>query len=70
LFRGKIAELIYSKDVVEIFNSPGGKEKYWDQVPLERCIGNYKIGIRECSASDLIEIDTFNELKELDETYR
>lgn len=53
-----------------VFNAPGGKERYWDQVPLEYCIKNYKVSVRECSFDDIIEIDTFNELKQLDETYR
>ena len=54
----------------EVFNSPGGKERYWDQVPLEYCIKDFKVGVRECRSEDIIEIDTFNELKKLDETYQ
>jgi len=54
----------------EVYNSPGGKERYWDQVPLEYYIDNYKIAVRECTFNDIIEIDTYRELKELDETYR
>ena len=58
-----------AKDIVEIYNAPGGKERYWDQVPLEYCINNYKIGLRPCTEEDLIEIDTFNELKSIDPSY-
>ena len=58
-----------AKDIVEVFNAPGGKERYWDQVPLEYCINNYKLGLRPCKQEDLIEIDTFNELKEIDPAY-
>lgn len=57
-------------DARKVFSSPGGKERYWDQVPLEYCIKDFKVEVRECSFSDIIEIDTFNELKQLDETYR
>lgn len=57
-------------DAREVFNSPGGKERYWDQVPLEFCLKNYKVNVRECSFNDIKEIDTFNELKQLDDTYR
>ena len=57
-------------DVKKVFNSPGGKERYWDQVPLEYCIKNYQVGVRECSFDDIIEIDTFNELKKIDDTYK
>lgn len=58
-----------AKDVVEVFNAPGGKERYWDQVPLEYCIDNYKISVRPCKQEDIIEIDTFNELKAIDPAY-
>lgn len=57
------------KDIAEVFNSPGGKEKYWEQVQLVERKNNYKIAIRECKKEDIIEIDTFNELKKLDKTY-
>ncbi len=58
------------QDVKSVFSMPGGKERYWDQVPLEYCIDHFKVGIRECNFSDIVEIDTFNELKAIDETYR
>ena len=58
-----------SEDVEKVYFSPGGKERYWDMVPLENCKENYSIKVRECSFDDIIEIDTFNELKALDKTY-
>lgn len=58
-----------AKDVIEVINSPGGRERYWDQVPLEFCKDNYKLSLRPCKEEDLIEIDTFNELKALDPSY-
>ena len=58
-----------AKDVQEIFDAPGGKERYWDQVPLEYCINNYKLNVRKCKEEDIVEIDTFNELKEIDKSY-
>lgn len=60
----KLAEHINS-----VFHSPGGKERFWDQVPLEYYIHEYKIRVRECTFNDVIEIDTFSELKRLDKTY-
>lgn len=57
------------KDIEEVFKSPGGKEKYWEQVQLVERKGNYKIAVRECKKDDIIEIDTFNELKKIDKTY-
>lgn len=58
-----------SKDILTIWNSPGGKERYWDQVPLEYCKNNYKLSLRKCNQEDIIEIDTYNELKAIDSSY-
>ena len=57
------------KDIDEVYNSPGGKEKYWEQVILDVRKKNYQIAVRECYDGDIIEIDTFNELKAIDKTY-
>ena len=57
------------KDMEDVFKSPGGKEKYWEQVILDICKKNYNIYLRECQKEDIIEIDTFNELKAVDKTY-
>ena len=57
------------KDIEMVYNSPGGKEKYWEQVFLDVCKKNYRIYVRECHEGDIIEIDTFNELKAIDESY-
>ncbi len=58
-----------SEDVQTVYKAPGGKERYWDQIALGYCKNNYKVSARKCSFDDIIEIDTFNELKALDETY-
>ena len=58
-----------SDHIKQVFDMPGGKERYWDQVSMEYFIKEYNIEVRECSFNDIIEIDTFNELKKLDETY-
>jgi CTP:phosphocholine cytidylyltransferase-like protein len=36
---------------------------------LEYFIKEYNIEVRECSFEDIIEIDTFSDLKKLDRTY-
>ena len=56
-------------DIANVYNSPGGKEKYWEQVVLDVCKKHYQIAVRECYEGDIIEIDTFNELKAIDKTY-
>ena len=48
---------------------PGGKERYWDQVPFSVFGDEYKVDIRECYDEDIVEIDTFRELKAIDSTY-
>ncbi len=53
----------------EVYDAPGGKERYWDQVPLEYHLADYTVGVRPCKAEDIVEIDTFNELKAIDSTY-
>lgn len=58
-----------SEHVKEVYYSPGGKERFWDQVALEYHIKEYEINIRDCSFEDIVEIDTLAELKKLDRTY-
>lgn len=55
--------------IKEVYQAPGGKERFWDQVALEYHVNDYNIAVRECSFGDIVEIDTFNELKSLDKTY-
>ena len=56
-------------DIADVYNEPGGKERYWEQTPLVYRKKNYAVEVRECHDEDIIEIDTFNELKQIDPTY-
>ncbi len=58
-----------SQDIEDIYHSPGGKERYWEQVPLVYRRDRYNVEIRECFDADIVEIDTFRELKAVDNTY-
>ena len=58
-----------SSDVEKVFNAPGGKERYFDEVALRDCKSNYSIVVRTVNDGDIIEIDTFGELKLIDKTY-
>lgn len=58
-----------AEDIKTAFQSPGGKEMYWEQVPNVMFRGKYKIEIIDCRENDIVEIDTFRELKALDKTY-
>jgi CTP:phosphocholine cytidylyltransferase-like protein len=57
------------KDIEDVYDSPGGKERYWEQVPLVYRKQNYEVSIRPCLDEDIVEIDTFDELKRIDPTY-
>jgi len=58
-----------SLDIPDVYSTPGGKERYWEQVPLVYKKKNYAVEVRECFEEDIVEIDTFNELKQIDPTY-
>ena len=58
-----------SQDIADVYDSPGGKERYWEQVPLVFRKENYAVEVRECFDEDIVEIDTFRELKAIDKTY-
>ena len=58
-----------SQDIQEVYASPGGKERYWEQVPLVYRKEHYAVEVRECRDEDIVEIDTFKELKAIDKTY-
>ena len=58
-----------SKDLEEVYQMPGGKEKYWEQVPLAVKKERYQVAIKPCLEEDIVEIDTFRELKLIDKSY-
>ncbi len=58
-----------SADIPDVYESPGGRERYWEQVPLVYRREHYAVEVRECFDSDIVEIDTFKELKAIDKTY-
>ena len=58
-----------ANDLEEVYRSPGGKERYWEQVALLYKKENYQVAIRECKAEDIVEIDSYSELKRIDPLY-
>ena len=58
-----------SEHIKSTFEMPGGRERYWDQVPFVFFPEHYKVEIRECLDTDIVEIDTFTELKAIDKAY-
>ncbi len=57
-------------DLEAAFRIPGGKEYYWDDVPLKVFKEHYSIAVRPCVEGDIIELDTVKELQAEDPDYR
>lgn len=56
--------------IAQVYNDvPGGKELYWDQVAFDYHPSAFKIRTRACTFEDIVEIDTFSELKKIDPCY-
>jgi len=58
-----------AQDLNEVYTSPGGKERYWEQTALVYKKEHYAVTVRECGFDDIVEIDSFNELKKIDPLY-
>ena len=56
-------------DLKAAYEQPGGRELYWEQVPLKIFKKDYKVAICDCKSEDIVEIDTFRELKAIDKSY-
>lgn len=56
--------------IKNVYQQPGGKERLWGQVPLNYYKDEYKVAVRECKLEDVVEIDSFNELKAIDPIYK
>ena len=41
-----------ANDIPEVYSMPGGKERYWEQVPLVYKKKNYAVEVRECFEED------------------
>ena len=53
----------------EVYQSPGGKQRFWDQVPLTYFHKEYQVEILPCAMEDITEIDTLRELQAVDKAY-
>lgn len=58
-----------AQDILDIYTKPEGKTCFWEQVPLVMRKEHYAVGVRMCSEEDIVEIDTFEELRALDPSY-
>lgn len=59
-----------NRDWADLFDSKDGKDIFWEQVPLQIKPDDYQVEIRPCNKSDIMEIDNYYELAQLDPKYR
>lgn len=57
-------------DIESVWNEDGGKEVFYEFVPLVLRKENYNVKIHECQLGDVVEIDNFYELVALDSSYK
>lgn len=59
------------QDLEQVYRQEeGGKDYFWEFIPLVLRKQNYGVEIRQCSKSDIMEIDNYYELAQLDPSYR
>ena len=58
-----------AKHIELVYQTPEGKDRYWETIPNQTYRGEYKIKIIPCIQSDIVEIDTYDELKAIDSSY-
>lgn len=58
-----------AEDLKAAYEMPGGKEIFWDQSAFRIFKGHYKVAVRECDPEDIVELDSFKDLKAIDPTY-
>lgn len=58
------------EDWASEYKKEGGKDLFWEFIPLVQCKEHYEVEIRECSKTDIMEIDNFYELCEIDPSYK
>lgn len=51
------------------FEEKNNTQIYWDDIPMFCYPSEYTLGIREMKKGDVIEIDSIDELKEIDDSY-
>jgi CTP:phosphocholine cytidylyltransferase-like protein len=57
-------------DIKNVYFGENGAKKYWDEVSMRDCREHYHIMVKPVYEGDILEIDTFEELKAIDERYR
>lgn len=58
-----------NKDWKAVFATNEGKDVFWEQIPLQLKKNDYHVAIRPCKKQDIMEIDNYYELQQLDPSY-
>lgn len=59
-----------AEDIPRALAQPGGPQRYWDTVAIATFPERYALHVRPCSADDVVELDTYEELCAVDASYR
>lgn len=59
------------RDFAEVYHDPnGGKDYFWEFIPFVLRKENYRVEVRPCQKQDIVEIDNYYELVQLDDSYK
>ncbi len=56
-------------DFRQVYAQEGGRDYFWEFIPLVLRRENYAVEVRPCEKSDVMEIDNYYELQQLDPSY-
>ena len=57
-------------DLAAVYAAPDGKDYFWEFIPFVLRKDRYRVEIRPCRKQDIMEIDNYSELCQLDESYK
>ena len=57
------------RDFKEVYFKENGKDYFWEFIPFVLKKENYHVEIKPCNKEDIMEIDNYYELRELDPSY-
>lgn len=58
------------QDIGEVYAAPGGKERFWDEVPLIYKKENYAIELIESDKNDILEINSLEDYEKINASKR
>lgn len=59
---------VIADGILEAYKKPGHEQLYWDEIVNDK-LGEISLGIKEVTGMQLVEIDTVEELKQIDSSY-